>query len=360
MAVSMRDVAERAGVSTRTVSNVVRDYVHVRPETRERVQRAIEELRYRPNVSARNLRRGRTGIIALAVPEIAAPYFAELADLIQQEAVDRGFTLLVDQTGGSRERELLVLEGYRSHLIDGLVFSPMAVSAADLRGQELDQPTVLLGERIHHGGHLHVAVDNVAAAREATSHLVAAGRRRIAAIGADVGGSSVGPAPRRLEGYLAALGAAGMEASPELMVPTGGWSRASGYAAVEALLRRGTEVDALFCFNDVMALAGIRAIADLGLRVPEDIAVVGWDDIEEAAYFLPSLTTIRPDKSSIAKVAVEGLLAQIEGRPVPGEEVVCDHVLVVRETTSEPRGVTVSTAGADPGAQSAPGEYPTA
>jgi DNA-binding LacI/PurR family transcriptional regulator len=334
MAVSMSDVAALAGVSARTVSNVVSGYVHVRAETRERVQRAIDELNYRPNMSARNLRRGRSGIIALAVPEIAAPYFAELADLVQRESRSRGFTLLVDQTGADREQEMLVLDGYRSHLIDGLILSPMAVTVEDLRTQNIDLPTVLLGERIHHGGHMHVAVDNVAAAREATAHLVSLGRRRIAAVGVDPRTDSLGPAQRRLEGYRTALQEAGLPLADELAVTTDGWFRKSGYVAVDALLKGGTAVDALFCFNDVLALAAIRAIIDNGLRVPEDIAVVGWDDIEESSYSAPSLTTIRPDKSAIVRVALEGLLSQIEGEKRPAEEVVCDYTLVVRESSS--------------------------
>jgi DNA-binding LacI/PurR family transcriptional regulator len=337
MAVSMRDVAARAGVSPRTVSNVVSGYVHVRAETRERVQRAIDELRYRPNLSARSLRQGRTGIIALAVPEIAAPYFAELGDLIQRQAGARGVTLLVDQTGASRQRELLVLDGYRSHVIDGLILSPMAITVEDLEAQESDIPTVLLGERIHHGGLLHVAIDNEAAAREATAHLIDTGRRRIAAVGTEPAANTVGPALRRMRGYLAALDDAGLEAAPELVVATGGWARAAGYAAVDALLRGGTDVDALFCFNDVLALGALRAISDHGLRVPDDIAVVGCDDIEDAAYSTPSLTSISPDKATIAKTAVDRLLAQVAGEPVPAEEVTCSFTLIVRESTTSVR-----------------------
>jgi DNA-binding LacI/PurR family transcriptional regulator len=272
MAVSMRDVAARAGVSQRTVSNVVSGYVHVRPETRERVQRAIDELRYRPNVSARSLRRGRTGIIALAVPEIAAPYFAELADLIQREAIARGITLLIDQTGANRARELLVLEGYRSHVIDGLIVSPMEITLSDLQAQDLDIPLVLLGERIQDAGVLHVAIDNVAAARLATTHLIETGRRRIAAVGVERTADNIGPALRRLQGYRAALDQAGLDTDPDLLVTTDDWSRSSGRSAVGAFLAGGADVDALFCFNDVLALGAVRAIVDRGLRVPEDIA----------------------------------------------------------------------------------------
>ncbi len=334
MAASMRDVAALAGVSPRTVSNVVSGYVHVRAETRARVQRAIDELNYKPNVSARSLRLGRTGLIALAVPEIAAPYFAELADLIQQQAGARGATLLVDQTGASRERELLVLEGYGSHVIDGLILSPMAVTLEDLEAQRLDIPTVLLGERISEGGLIHVAVDNVAAARDATMHLVEGGRRRIAAVG---GADNIGPATRRMEGYRQALAAAGLDDDPELRVRTGPWGRAAGYSAVDALLRRRTTVDAMFCFNDVVAQGAVRALTDHGLRVPQDVAVVGWDDTEEAAYSPPSLTSVSPDKAAIARAAVDRLLAAVNGEAVDATEVTCGYQLVVRESSGSAR-----------------------
>jgi DNA-binding LacI/PurR family transcriptional regulator len=333
MRVSMRDVGALAGVSQRTVSNVVNGYVHVSPETRERVQRAIEVLRYRPNVSARSLREGRTGIIALAVPEIAAPYFAELADHVQRRAGEHGVTLLIDQTGASRERELLVLEGYGSHAIDGLLLSPMALTADDLARRDLDIPTVLLGERIRDGGLAHISVDDVAAAREATAHLIGAGRRRIAAVGAS-GSGGAGPAVARLRGYLQAHEEAGLPAADELTVPIESWSRAAGYAAVDALLGTGTEVDALFCFNDVVAMGALRALADHGLRVPQDVAVVGWDDIQDAEYLTPSLTSVSPDKATIARAAVDCLLAQVAGEPATAGEITCGHHLAVRESTT--------------------------
>ena len=332
-AATSADVAALAGVSARTVSNVVRGYVHVRPETRRRVQEAIEQLHYRPNRSAQSLRRGRTGVIALAIPEIAAPYFAELSDHIQRHAAGHGVTLLIDQTGADRDRELLVLEGYRSHVIDGLILSPMAVRREDLLSHASDLPTVLLGEGIVDSGLLHVAVDNVAAARQATAHLLGCGRRRVAAIGADVAPGSVGPAASRISGYLEALAAAGAPAPSELRVPTGGWFRGTGYRAVTDLITSGVEVDALFCFNDVLAMGALRALADLGLRVPDDVAVVGWDDIEEAAFVSPSLTTVSPDKDAIARTAVDRLLDMVEGRHVPPEGLVCGHRLVVREST---------------------------
>ncbi len=339
MTVSMRDVAARAGVSPRTVSNVVSGYAHVSRHTRARVQTAIDELKYRPNIIAQSLRQGRTGIIGLAVPEIAAPYFAELADLVQRAAADHGVTLLIEQTGASRERELLVLDGYHSNVIDGLVLSPMAITAADLQAHALEIPTVLLGERIDEGGGvLHVSIDNVAAARVATRHLLEHGRRRIAAVGADLTDAGVGPALRRVHGYRQALADHGVALSPELEISTTGgglsWTHGPGYAAIDSLLSSGVEVDAMFCFNDVLALSAIRAVRAHGLRVPDDIAIVGWDDIAEAAYYTPSLTTVRPDKAAIARTAVDRLLTLIGGSQAADEQMTCGFDLVVRESSS--------------------------
>ncbi len=141
----MHDVAQRAGVSIKTVSNVVNGYPYIRPGTRERVERAIDELGYRLNVSARNLRARRTGMIALAVPELSLPYFAELADSVIRAADELGFTVLIEQTGASRDRELEVLSGRRRHLTDGLIFSPLALGTDDLDLFTVDFPLVLLG-----------------------------------------------------------------------------------------------------------------------------------------------------------------------------------------------------------------------
>ena len=332
----MRDVAVLAGVSPRTVSNVVSGYVHVRPETRQRVQRAIEELRFKPNLSARSLRLGRTGMIGLALPEIAAPYFAELADHIERAAHARGVTLLIDQTAADPDRERQVLKGYGSQVIDGLIFSPMALTGQDLARQPLDIPTVLLGERAAGGALVRVAIDDLTAAREATGHLLDSGRRRVLAVGVDLTPRASGPSLGRLRGYREAHEQRGLPVDPQLEVRTGGWGRAAGYTGVDRLLRAGTGFDAMFCFNDALAAGAIRAATDHGVAVPDEVGVVGWDDVEESAYSTPSLTSVRPDKAAIAVAAVELLLAQIAGEPVDELEVLCGYSLVVRESSSAP------------------------
>src|SRR4051795_2338278 len=152
MRVRLRDVAERAGVSVKTVSNVVNGYQHVSAEMRARVQAVLDETGYRPNATARSLRAGRTGVIALAVPELDNPYFAELAGFVVQEAEQRGWTVLIDQTDGRLERERVVADGLRHHLIDGLILSPVALGYDELSSRSPeDVALVLIGEKLDAG-----------------------------------------------------------------------------------------------------------------------------------------------------------------------------------------------------------------
>ena len=328
---NMHDVAKLAGVSQRTVSNVVNDFVHVAPATRERVQRAIAALNYRPHVTAQRLRGGRTGILALALPEITVPYFAEIADLIQRRAQAAGVTLLIDQTGGTREREILVLEGYRSNVIDGLILNPIALGAADMVEHDIDVPIVLLGEQIDSSDLLHVSIDNVAAARQATEHLLTMGRRRIAVIGAPSADQRTGPAIRRYHGYQEAMGRAGVPVAPDLVLETATWNRATGYDLADRLVTMVPAVDAVFCFNDLLATGLLKRLGELGVRVPEDVAVVGWDDTEDAAYTTPTLTSVAPDKAAIAAAAISGAMRSPDEPMVASPEI--SHRLMVRGST---------------------------
>ena len=217
MAVTMREVAAVAGVSIKTVSNVVNDYPFIKPATRDRVLQAIDELGYRPNLSARNLSRGRTGLIALALPELDAPYFAEMARLVIAAAAAQSWTVLIEQTDGMRPRELMALQGVRTHLVDGVILSPLALGPAEL-AETGTAPVVLLGERVSGIQLDHVAVDNVGASVEAVLHLVGNGRRRIAAIGAQAEVSAQ-TAHQRLAGYRRGLESAGLPFRAELVRP---------------------------------------------------------------------------------------------------------------------------------------------
>src|SRR5437899_377968 len=212
MVTRLSDVAALAGVSVKTVSNVINDYPHITSKTRTKVQAAIAELEYTPNVSARSLRKGRSDFIALAIPEMGSPYFAELGAEISRAAKRRGITVLIDQTEGEAAAERFVLDGMRGQLIDGIIFSPLATAPAKLTSTDTGKPLVLLGERPAGGQFDHVAVDSVQASYDATTHLISLGRTRIAAIG--VGGTSTGAVRRR--GYRKALKAAGLPHDPAL------------------------------------------------------------------------------------------------------------------------------------------------
>lgn len=321
----------------KTVSNVVHEYPFIRPATRARVQDAITALGYVPNLTARNLRSGRIGVIALAVPELTAPYFSELAHHVVDAARQHGWTVLVDETGqiddlGLRERERRAAAGIRWHMIDGVILSPLALTEDDL-ARYGSVPVVLLGERL--GSRLadHVAIDNRAAARELTAHLLAAGRRRVAVIGAQ-------PPPyghtarQRLRGYEDALAEADRGFDPTLVREATVWDRESGRVITADLMATADPPDAIFCFNDLLALGAVRALHDQGVRVPADVAVVGFDDIEEGRFSVPSLTTIAPDKAAIAREAVARLARRLDSPAWQPEEVRVGHQLILRESSA--------------------------
>ncbi|MBC7273911.1 LacI family DNA-binding transcriptional regulator [Streptomyces broussonetiae] len=330
MRVSLKDVAAHAGVSIKTVSNVVNNYQHVTPAMRERVQRSIDALGYRPNLAARHLRKGRTGIIALALPELGNPYFAELAAAVIDAAAEHDYIVLLDHTGGRREQEILVSQGFRARVIDGLILSPIELETEDLRDRA-DVPLVLIGERDYDLPYDHIAIDNVAAARDAVRHLIDLGRREVAFIGARRGRSE--PAQLRVRGWREELTAAGLPADEGLVAATDGWGHADGAAAMSRLLDAGRRPDAVFAYNDPMAIGAMRVLHERGLRVPEDIAVVGFDDVIEGRFGAVTLTSVSPDKEAIGRLAVESVLARLGGTAPEPRRVRADYRLVEREST---------------------------
>ncbi|MFI1226558.1 MULTISPECIES: LacI family DNA-binding transcriptional regulator [unclassified Streptomyces] len=346
----IKDVARHAGVSEKTVSNVLNDYIHVSDRTRQLVQESIEHLGYRINLAGRHLRSGRTGIIALVVPELDVPYFAELARHVVRAAETRSLTVLIHQSGGDRERERAALAGFGSDFVDGVILSPLALAPEDLRAHAGPPPTVLLGELLTDGAD-HVAIDNERAAREATEHLIAQGRRHILTVGGrhDEG---VGTAQARTRGFRAALAGAGLAYAPAALAPVEAFHMSDGADAVRRALADGVRPDALLCLNDQLALGALRALHAYGARIPEDVAVIGFDDVEGGRFSVPSLSTVAPDKEAVARVAVDLLLRRIDeatcpdprpdGAARPGsarpQDRVVAHRLVLRESTEGSAG----------------------
>ncbi|GAA1488716.1 LacI family DNA-binding transcriptional regulator [Brachybacterium sacelli] len=334
----LTDVAAVAGVSMKTVSNVMGGYAPVSEATRAKVLAAVDQVRYRPNLSARNLARGRSGVIALTVPRLDLPYFASLAGSVVEAAGEHGWFVLMHQTGGDLDGERRALLGDHPQRLDGMILSTQWLEAEEIAARPDPTPLVVLGDHPVPGPVPHVGIDNHAAGLAAAQHLLATGRRRIALIGAP----SPGAEPGRAQGLIDGVRAAGLPVLPELTRPITANTGDAGESATARMLAEVDEVpDALFAVTDWVAMGAIRALHARGLAVPRDVAVMGFDDIPYARSVSPSLTTIAPDREAVARSAVEALEAQVggvlpgddAGPAAPDGEHFAPFELVVREST---------------------------
>lgn len=327
----IKDVAALAGVSLKTVTNVVHQRPYVKDATRARVQAAIEELDYRPSLAGRQLRSGRSNMITLAVPRIDEPYLGALAHQLIAAAAPRGYTVVMDETGGKVEREEQAARGYPGHGIDGVIYSPLALNPRLLADLSRDTPMVLLGEPLPESSADYVAIDNPASAREVVDHLVAQGRRRVLYLGGQpdlypgVGEQRALAVQQRLREH-------GL-ASDDVIITTGRFRREEGARRVTEHLHRLADCDALICASDLLALGALYALREAGLSVPDDIAVVGWDNIEDGAFSEPSLTSVAPDLPALAERAVDALITRIEGDRSESRSYVIPHQLTVRRSS---------------------------
>lgn len=335
--VTVRDVARLARVSPATVSNVLRDHPRVAPATRERVLAAVASLDYQPNPHARSLRVGRSRTIGLVVPGLRNAYFAELAGFVIAAAKEHslGVSLeILEDLDAEAERALLTRPD--GTLIDGLIYYPH-----HLRGAQIDEavrpglPLVLIGERGAGSSFDCIEYQNVEASRAMVRHLLDRGCRRVLAIGPH---ENQGSATPRLEGYLAAHRDLGIPVHEELILGSRRWHRSDGTRAVAAMIAAAMPFDGIFAFNDMLAFGAMRALAEAGMRVPDDVAVAGFDDLEEAEFSLPSLTSVDPGKQQAARLAVELLEARITGQDTPHGTTTCDFSISVRASTARRRG----------------------
>jgi DNA-binding LacI/PurR family transcriptional regulator len=336
MAATMHDVARVAKVSIKTVSNVINDYPHIRPETKQRVLDAIAQLGYQPNLSARSLRSGRTGVISLVIPELRNAYFAELADSVMRAAAAHGLSVLIEQFTDNRESELAVLHKPRQQMVDGILYSVLTLGEDDVGAiAEVKTPMVLLGDRIFNGPMDHVTMQNAEGAHAATEHLLSLGRRRLVALGAHPD-EVIGSAGLRLTGYRRAMAAAGLEVDERLILAVGTWHRKDGADAMRQFLRLGLPFDGVVAFNDTLALGALRVMQEAGMSVPGEVAVIGFDDIDETRYSLPTLSTIDPGREEIAQTALRVLVERMDAAAaeLPPREFPAAFRVVQRESTT--------------------------
>jgi DNA-binding LacI/PurR family transcriptional regulator len=338
MRATVKDVAALAGVSPKTVSNVINGVVFVRPDTRHRVESALAELDYVPNLSARGLRTGRTGSIALAFPDLSTPYSAEMTHWFVEVAHERGWSIQLEQTGSRPEREGELLSRGKEHLVDGLVLNPITLDASALSssatgaGTDSLPPVVVIGE-VEQTLVDQVRVDSVAASRDMTAHLIAAGHRRIATLGDSAGQFDTATARARTRGFEQAMAEAGLPVHTSLQYSCPDWTSADAFSVVRAAIDRGDRPDAIFCFTDSLAIGAVSAITSAGLRVPDDVAVAGFDDIVDGRFSVPPLTTVSFDKRLFVDRTLELLAARIADRQGAAELVLIPHEVVVRDST---------------------------
>lgn len=335
-AVSIKDVAAAAGVSTATVSRVLSPAnpdTPIRPSTRERVEHAIAELGYRPNDLARALLQQRSSAIGLVLPDIANPYYPPLVRAVEDVASRHGYRVVLCNTDRQQEKAAAYLEVLVKTRVDGIVIAGggTALPPESLVLRTYQTKIVTVGR--HESDHPSVRVDNRAAQRSATEHLTGLGHRRIGYVGGPLDSRT---AQDRLEGHADALRDAGIPADGEL-VAHAGFDEAGGYQAARGLLRLDERPTALVCANDRAAFGAYAALVDAGLSIPGDMSVIGFDDVPMASYVRPTLTTVSVPTYDLGAHATDILLAAIDGqeRPAP---VILPTTLRIRASAGAPRG----------------------
>ncbi|MDT0610887.1 LacI family DNA-binding transcriptional regulator [Streptomyces lancefieldiae] len=330
---TLEEVAALAGVGRGTVSRVVNNAAGVRDSTRRTVQRAIAELGYVPNLAARSLAGHRADAVALVMTEtdwrlFGEPFFTEIVHSVGDALTDTPVQLLLTLVRSDTERQRFV-EYARGGRVDGVLL--MSVHAEDPLPDMLAKaglPTVMLGRRSGDESVTYVDADNAGGARDAVTHLLKGGRDTIGVIG---GPPDMYVAQCRLRGYREALEPAGVEFRSSLVVE-GDFSEESGHRAMRDLLARHPELDAVFAASDSMAAGALNALRAAGRRVPEDVAVIGFDDFQPARPTDPPLTTVRQPLEAIGRTMVRLLLEEMEESPAAWRHVILPTELVLRDT----------------------------
>ncbi len=334
MAVTISDIARHARVSKATISRVLNHKPDVSPETIERVQTAIRELGYVPSAQAVSLARGRASCIGMLVPGLTWPLILEILRGVTEELEHSAYSIMLFNMSSSEDAiRRLVTQAVRAKQIDGLVvLTPpgMLDYVENLHNHGL--PTVLIDDRGYNPSFPSVTTTNLEGAYLATRHLLEQGRRRIAFIN---GNREFGCSHDRQQGYLNALADAGIEPDPALIYE-GDFTEGRGAIGMRLFLERGVPLDAVFAANDQMALGVLKVLHDAGKQIPDQIAVVGFDDIHAVSYTTPALTTIRQPFFEMGQMAVRLLLERLGGGEIANAPVFLPTTLVVRESSGAP------------------------
>lgn len=330
MPVSMDDVAVAAGVSLSTVSRALAESPRVKLETRRHIQRLAREMGYLPNKIAQGLATKRTYTLGVVVMDIADPFVAEMVRAIDKTALDYGYSLILSNCGADPHRELAAITALHQQRVDGIIVpDPYLTDSSLPLLEEMGVPVILVSRR---GYRYSVGTDHVAAGREAVNYLLDLGHERIAYIS---GTWARDESQERQSGYEQALLARGISPELTVVIERDAWPEV-GSQGLERLLNLPQLPSAVFCFNDLTALGVIGAAHAAGLRVPDDLSVIGYDDISLAPHLTPPLTTMAQQKEQISKRAIELVLNLIDNQE-PSARALLPAKLIVRGSTGPPR-----------------------
>jgi len=327
---TIKDVAAHADVSVATVSHVINNTRYVTPELRQRVLAAMRELDYEPNLVARGLRSNRTNLIALVIPDITNPYFPELARGVQDVANQNDYVMILGNTDRDITQERRILHILSRQRVEGIILNPGGVTAEELLPiQAGGVHIVIFGHQIDHPAFDSVMIDDRQAARDIVTHLISRGHRRIAHLGS----SRPNSGRLRYEGYVQALREHGLPVDPAL-VTEGPWTQRGGYNAMKTLLQRRPLPTAVFAANDLMAIGAMQSVQEAGLRIPDDVAVAGFDNIDQAACVSPSLTTVHQPKYDMGKKLAEILFCRLKKEePREPQRIILPYTIEIRGST---------------------------
>ena len=324
--VTIKDIAEHTGVSYATVSRTLNHLNGVSPATRDKVLAAAEEMGYRPNILARSLKTNKTNTIALLVPDISNPFFADIAYAVDAYASGRDYTTIICNTHWNQETEAKQLEHLQNQRVDGIIYKPAGKYPLDLSG--LSMPSVLIS-CIPGENESYIEIDNYKGGQIAADHLLECGYEHFAFIGGTANSQSN---EIRINGYCDHLKEHGKDIAADHIL-YGGFSHASGYVMAKQLFEQYPEVDGVFCGNDLIALGVLQYLMENIRKIPEEVGVIGFDDILIAGLPQIQMTTVAQPRNQMGTLAAEMLIDHIQNRDNSEHHIMLEPKLVVRRST---------------------------
>lgn len=335
MKITINEVAKIAGVSKATISRVLNNSKPVSSEVKDRVMKVIAETGYSPNLLARGLATQETRLIGVVIPDITNPYFSELVKGIEEEANSKDYNILLCNSYLNHQKEIRYLNILKDKVVDGIIFMTTdQTKEQEVFFEKYDKAVITIGRSLEGISISSVDIDNFLSAYVAVNYLISLNHKRIGMVRGPLINKSAGN--NRYEGYIKAIEQSGIVYDHKLIVE-GSFSSKDGYNAMSRLLNIKNPPTAVFFANDDMAVGGISCIVSNGLKVPEDISVVGFDDIPIASIFIPSLTTIKQPIFEMGKSAVTNLIKKIKGKTVEKHKVF-ETELVIRNSTKMKNG----------------------